>query len=230
MSSPILRRFEELEKRRVSYSGLRGGVWWLFGFIGHRLFRRYPPDIVASDGKRYLNLGSGQVQMPGFVNADFYRLHKLLSKSHADWMLDLTKPLKCRDSYWDGIKLEHVNEHLLFTENYRLLQELFRTLRPGGTLRIVAPDLDHYLRWSDLSATEPKMQRYQTLPEAVSNLTQNHAHVSVWDSTLMTELLSEVGFGEIQTVALGEGRSKPLLNDSSSHAWQSFYLEALKPL
>jgi predicted SAM-dependent methyltransferase len=45
-------------------------------------------------------------------------------------------------------------------------------MKPGGVLRIVVPDLDRYLRWNALKAVEKKMNRYSSLPEAISNLTQ----------------------------------------------------------
>ena len=65
--------------------------------------------------------------------------------------------------------MEHTNEHILYSDNYNLLKELFRTMKPGGVIRIVVPDLDKYLEWNDLRKTVSKMGRYKSLPEAICN-------------------------------------------------------------
>lgn len=148
------KRFLELEKSRLNHYGLKRLVWRIFAIIGHALFRRFPPNIVAKDGKRFLNLGAGEVIIDGFVNADFYRLHHLFKLRSANWMIDITKPLKCKDCFWDGVIIEHTNEHILYSQNYDMLTELYRTMKPGAVLRIVVPDLGHYLRWKSLKAVE----------------------------------------------------------------------------
>ena len=222
------KRFLELEKVRLKHYGFKRLVWRIFGVIGHAFFRRFPPNVSTKDGKKFLNLGAGGVLIDGFVNADFYRLHHLFKANAANWMIDITKPLKCKDSYWDGVLIEHTNEHILYSENYDMLSELFRTMRSGGVLRIVVPDLGRYLEWSDLRRVENKMNRYGSLAEAISNLAQNHLHVSVWDYELMKELLEELGFvnvnrSEYQASSLDE------FVDSENHRWQSLYVEGQKP-
>jgi predicted SAM-dependent methyltransferase len=225
----LLDRFTSLESKRVNYDGLKGYVWQLFGYLGESFFKKKPPNTAPKSGLKLLNLGAGSVKLEGFVNADFYRLHKLLSKSRADWMLDLSKPLNCDNDYWDGVLIEHVNEHLLYSQNYLLFKELFRTLRSKGVLRIVVPDLNHYLSWNELRLNEPKMDRYKSLPEAISNLTQNHAHVSVWNKELLQEVLEDIGFVEITETGYMNGNLQELIKDSKNHQWQSLYMEAKKP-
>ena len=117
----MIERFLELEQRIVKPYGFKRFVWRLFGRIGHAFFSFYPPEVISSSGKKLLNLGAGTSLQNDFVNADFYRLHHLLKRSSADWMLDITKPLKCKDNYWDGVYLSHVNEHITFSANYNLL-------------------------------------------------------------------------------------------------------------
>ena len=222
-------RFLELEKNRLNHYGFKRLVWRIFALIGHAFFRRFPPNIrMTKDGKRFLNLGAGEVIIDGFVNADFYRLHHLFKSHSANWMIDITKPLKCKDNFWDGVIIEHTNEHILYSQNYELLTELYRTMKPGGVLRIVVPDLGRYLRWNILRAEEKKMNRYSSLPEAISNLTQNHLHVSVWDYSLMAELLGDIGYTEIVESKYGCSKVKEF-TDSPNHEWQSLYVEAIKP-
>ena len=226
----IFKRFSTLEKPRLYTHGFSKSIWRFFGVIGDMFFKSYPPKKVDTSQKNLLNLGSGSVDLKNFINADFYRLHKIWSKNKADWMLDITKPMKCLDNYWDGVLIEHTNEHILYTENYNLLSELYRTMKPGAVLRIVVPDLDKYLDWNSLKETVPKMNRYHSLPEAICNLTQNHLHVSARNFDLMNELLCEIGFTDITKTSFMNGFMPELLVDSENHQWQSLYLEAKKSI
>ena len=225
----IIERFYKLEKPKLYTHGFSQSIWRIFGLIGNKFFKRYPPKKVHSSQKNLLNLGSGAINLDHFINADFYRLHKIWSKNKADWMLDITKPIKCINNYWDGILIEHTNEHILYSDNYNLLSELYRTMKPGAVLRMVMPDLDKYLEWKTLKSTVPKMSRYHTLPEAISNLTQNHLHFSVWNFDLMDELLREIGFTDVVKTDFMKGSMPELLVDSENHKWQSLYVEATKP-
>tara|TARA_B110000259_G_C13890019_1_gene352557 strand:- start:103 stop:789 length:687 start_codon:yes stop_codon:yes gene_type:complete len=226
----ILNRFKILEKPRLYSHGFSPAIWRIFGKIGNKFFQSYPPKKVDSSQKNLLNLGSGGISLDAFINADFFRLHKIWSKDRADWMLDITKPMKCIDNYWDGVIIEHTNEHILYSDNHNMLSELFRTMKPGGVLRIVVPDLDKYLDWENLKETVPKMSRYQSLPEAICNLTQNHLHVSVWNFDLMNEVLNDIGFTNITKTSFMKGMMPELLVDSENHQWQSLYIEAKKPI
>ena len=63
--------------------------------------------------------------------------------------------------------------------------ELLRVMKTGVTLRLVVPELDSYLNWNETRKLEPKMHRYISLPEAISNLAQSHEHIAVWNFDLM---------------------------------------------
>lgn len=225
-SDEIQERFYNLEKRRLYY-GFKPFLWSLFGRIGNSFFRREAP---ACEGESFLNLACGDRRIKGWINADFYRLHNLLWQRNQlpDWFVDLTKPLKCKDNYWDGIVIEHANEHLLYSQNLRLFREVLRILKPGGVLRIVVPDIDRYLDWKNLRMVEPKMARYGSLAEAISNVTQNHAHASVWNEALLAEVLNKVGFVDVQKKEY-KVSSRPLMAiDAEGHRWESLYMEASK--
>jgi len=225
----MIDRFAELESKRVD-SSAKDLVWMAFGVLGNRLFARNPPDRTNSEGRRMLNLGCGAQRVEGWVNADFFRLHQWVMRSPKapEWMVDLTHPLKCADNYWDGVFAEHVNEHLTYSQNYRLMTEVLRILKPSGRVRIVCPDLDKYLEFERLSEKYPKFDRYQSLPEAISNLAQNHAHKSVWNPALMSEMLERIGYDDVSVRSFGESADPSLCVDSPNHEWQSLYVEASK--
>lgn len=221
--------FKTLEKSKLSFGGFSYFVWRFFGFIGNNFYKKYPPSrILGPSNKRLLNLGAGWTRKKGFVNADFYRFHQQFGKLKLDWMLDITKPLKCKDNFWDGIILEHTNEHISYVDNYHLFCELYRTLKSGGILRLIMPDLDIYLKYKLNCNKSKKMNRYKSLPEAISNLTQSHLHLSTWNYDLLEEVLQEIGFKKIKKVSFMEGSEKELIIDRQSHQWQSLYCEAIK--
>jgi len=225
----VLERFRTLEKRRVHFN-VRSLLWGFFGIIGHSFFRKSPPHKNI-DGLRLLNLGCGDRRIEGWVNADFYRLHNILWKRHnlPDWLIDITKPLRCDDNFWDGVLVEHVIEHILYIQNFELLTEIFRIIKPNAILRVIVPDLDRYLDWENLREIELKMARYGSLAEAVSNITQNHAHKSVWNEALMSEVLNEIGFVDIKRKSFRVSASERMAVDAEGHRWESLYMEARKP-
>lgn len=217
----------ELESKRIKAFGVKRQIWRIFAVLGELFFKKYPPDLQTAEGLRLLNLGSGGKLLKGYINADFYRLHKIFSKKSNEWMLDITKKMKCRDDYWDGVLIEHTNEHILYSENYDMLSEIHRTLKVGAPLRIVVPDLDKYLRWNELRNAEKKMARYHSHAEAISNLSQNHLHVSIWNFDLMAELLTQIGFSKVSQKDFGIS-DFTYFEDSPNHKWQSVYIEAIK--
>jgi SAM-dependent methyltransferase len=227
--SGMLTRFLELEASRTKPLSTKGLVWTAFGAFGNLFYQRPPPR--ATGARRLLNLGCGQHVVDGFVNADFFRFHQLIVGTDApEWMLDLRKPLNCPDDYWDGIFMEHTNEHLSYSENHALLCELLRVLKPGSLLRLVVPDLDRYLRFEEHQLEFPKFHRYATLPEAVSSLTQGHGHRSVWNPALMAAVLADTGFVHAEAVDFQVGSDRELLVDTEFRRWESFYMEGRKPV
>lgn len=231
INTKLLERFQTLEGCRVHF-GLKKFLWTFFGRIGNKFFSTEPPKTITINGSILLNLGCGDRRLEGWVNADFYRLYHFLWQRERlpDWMVDISKPLHCKDNFWDGILIEHVNEHILYSQNLKLFSEIFRVLKPDGVLRIVVPDLDRYLNWADLRSTEPKMARYGSLAEAVSNLTQNHAHASVWNEALLNEVLSAIGFIGIQKKEYRVSSNHLMAVDAEGHRWESLYMEARKPI
>src|ERR1700739_2153298 len=117
-------------------------------FVGEAFFKRLPP-IRGNGGARLLHLGCGNVKFADWVNADFYNFHDLLANREfaPDWMLDLTKPIRCPDGYWDGIFSEHTLEHLTYAQDIHALKEVFRMLKPGAWVRIVTPDVSKYIAY-----------------------------------------------------------------------------------
>ncbi|HEY9073666.1 MAG TPA: hypothetical protein VIN67_05985, partial [Desulfobaccales bacterium] len=64
--------------------------------------------------------------------------------------------------------------------------------------------------------------------EAVSSLTQEYGHKSVWDAASLIRLLDKVGFHKINEVNFQEGSDNRIIKDCPDRVWESFYVEAQK--
>ena len=192
-----------------------------------RLFLNQPPPVV-NPMVNLLNLGCGNQLFDGWVNADFFEI-KFWKNSKRIWMLDLRYPLNCKDNYWDGVFTEHTLEHLRFHHAFNLLKEVLRTLKPKCWLRISVPDLKKYVDFYSGVKTQENFHNYSTGAEAISSLTQNFGHLSLWDSELLERTLCEVGFVNVRQTDFAEGTDGRLLKNKEGRKWESLYMEAQKP-
>lgn len=185
------------------------------------LTRRVP---ATASQPRLLNLGCGPVRYPEWVNADFYTFGWILHGfSRPEWVMDATKPWKCPDNYWDGIFTEHVLEHLSYKDAIFAIGECYGTLKPGAWLRISVPDIDKFIGFEHLK------DKYQRRPVAVSVAAQHFEHRSVWDVSLMMEVVAECGFTNIREIEFGCGTDEKLIKDQEVRREESLYVEAQKP-
>lgn len=197
-------------------------------FIGRMLLSRHPP---LKNG--YCNLGCGSNYEEGYCNADFFPfngLRRLLRRprKRLDWAVDLRYPLKCRDGYFKGVFFEHTFEHLDVWDGQKLLSELHRILRAGGTLRVTVPSLKKYIDYYIGAASHPGFDHWKIRSEALWSLTQNWGHKAVYDADLLGKLLTDAGFVNVEQCSFRQGRDKALLLDSKSRDWETLYVEATR--
>jgi SAM-dependent methyltransferase len=136
---------------RAYYDELANYLKSLYGLDGKELaaardnFYQAVADYESAlSGARYanvkLNLGSANVALKGFVNADLVPAEGIV-------VADLTKPWPWQDSSIDYVRASHVIEHLpdkIFTMN-----ELWRVLKSGARADIVVPTTDGPGAWQD---------------------------------------------------------------------------------
>jgi hypothetical protein len=87
-----------------------------------------------------VNFGSGPHRLAGFVNVD------LDASCRPDVVADLSRPLPFADACADAIFTEDFVAQLEPDGLRRFLAECRRMLRPGGTLRVLTPDLRRFMR------------------------------------------------------------------------------------
>lgn len=191
-------------------------------------------QLKLNRNKNYLNLGCAGDYFEGYVNADFFYKFKFWKKYSLtrDWQLDLRYPLDCPDGVFDGIFFEHTLEHLYPDDAQNLLRELHRIMKKGSTLRVTVPDLQKYIEYYNDELKEPEKSEFDTRFEspcvAISSLTQNYFHYSVWDYEHLKISLEMAGFSDVKKSAFGKAQDKKLDLDRRERAWETLYVEAIK--
>jgi len=109
-----------------------------------------------------LNLGCGSQVVDGWINVDyslgarlakfplFRSINQKLKLFDLDWnpriyIHDLSKRFPWLDSSIDVIYSSHTLEHLSKDDGVKFLHECYRVLRQDGMIRIVVPDLRHFV-------------------------------------------------------------------------------------
>jgi len=89
---------------------------------------------------RYVNLGCGNHCDSSWINID------IASNNMEVICCDLRKGISLPDNSCDVVYHSHLIEHLRKNEAKLLLMECFRVLKPGGIIRVAAPDLEKICR------------------------------------------------------------------------------------
>lgn len=198
-----------------------------------------------------LHLGCGLITPDGWINMDgswnarlakhpFWRkvlaATSIISKDQSSiaWnpkiiSRDVRKPLPFPVDTLDAIYASHLLEHLYLNEARQLLQECFRTLRPGGVLRMVVPDLRAaaiaYLKFADsydfrnsknatpadwlnskLLLREPSAAQGNVFSKVYTNLKDFHSHKWMYDAPSLCSEFSKVGFVDVGEMQLHRSR------------------------
>jgi predicted SAM-dependent methyltransferase len=180
----------------------------------------------------YLNIGCGESEHKDFINLDY----QWRPNVHICW--DITRGLPFDSGSIKGIFIEHCLEHISFSQCQSVLKELYRILKPNGTVRIIAPDAELYFDLYQKERNgetvsfpyvgEEDIRKGFTPMMAVNRIFRNHGHQYAYDARTFEMLLRNAGFGSIRRVAFMEGTDKTLLVDSEFRRIESLYIEATK--
>jgi predicted SAM-dependent methyltransferase len=216
-----------------------------------------------------LNLGCGQVRPQGWINTDSSlnsliqqvpvlgklvarRYSKVTYQSGNARYMNLNRPWAFADNSVDVVYASHLFEHLKADSARLFLREAYRTLKPGGVLRLVMPDLyKHALTYVNrYEAGEQEayrdflwalnLHRDNAYPPGhfLENLLGRlqgwpHQHKFMYDPYLLTKMMQENGFEAIESGAFGESKYLTEIADVENPETRgygnSLYLEAKKP-
>lgn len=171
---------------------------------------------------RRLHLGCGWNHLEGWVNID-------LVGSKADLVWDIRRDLPFPHGSMDAVFLEHVLEHMPYSQGISVLRNALQVLRPGGILRVGVPNAGMY---ADLYVADPqRLQDWRwgrpTPMLALREVFQEHGHVTAWDGATLLLVLQEAGFSSAQIMPAGESRLTPA-PDLRERWDETVYAEAVR--
>jgi len=129
---------------------------------------------------------------------------------------DVVRGLPIARESCQGIYCSHVLEHLSYEDCLVALRNTFLYLKPGGTFRLVVPDLEQLVRAYLASSAEApgnwlmevsdlgRVRRPRGLKSFVLAWLGNSAHLWMWDEKSMTAALAHAGFRQIRRAAFGD--------------------------
>jgi predicted SAM-dependent methyltransferase len=137
---------------------------------------------------------------------------------------DLAYSIPLADGIADYVYSSHFLEHLFRQDGEKLLMESFRVLKPGGTVRVVVPDLEHAI---SLYATgqKDKMLFENFFVEDDDSYYARHKYM--YDFEMLSVALKRVGFHDIRRCEFRKGRT-PDLECLDNRPDESLFVEATR--
>jgi predicted SAM-dependent methyltransferase len=235
---------KELETLRLPFS---------IELIKFKYWRHYGA-IVNCDGseamekeKIKINWGSFKDTFgAGWLNVDILNVKPYIPADHKFKQWDVRQRLTwLADNSVDLHRVSHLIEHLTLDEAKIFLSELYRTLKPGGLVRIATPDLDiivkHYYNrdMSFFNAVEqpPEYIQAPTMGEKLSRLifSGDYQHKAIYTFEMLRNFLeqagfqSRAGFTKIFRGVPGFSHSEAMqMETNDQHQDISLYVEAIK--
>jgi SAM-dependent methyltransferase len=178
------------------------------------------------------------LRLAGVLGAESAGLAAAARAENIQWA-DAVRRIPCPDAAAEVVYSAHMIEHLDRGEARRFLAEVRRVLRPGGIVRLAAPDLgllvDDYLSARD--ADEFMRRTHLTQPRPAGLLPRLRAavlgsrhHLWMYDGASLSQLLRSAGFAAVAVRPPGETAiADPGSLDLKERAEESVYVEAVNP-
>ncbi len=216
-----------------------------------------------------LNLGCGAVRPEGWINTDSSLnaniqkipligkiitrpFNKVVYEGGSMVYMNLNKRWKYADNTVDIVYASHLFEHLSSAAAKLFLSESYRSLKPGGVIRLVVPDLykickryiDEYETGAIKDPTEFIMWAINMHREGqygakigfikklvFENQGYPHQHKFMYDEKSLSIKIAEAGFTGLRSLVYGVSEYIPEIKDveGTREHYLSVYIEALKP-
>ncbi len=212
--------------------------------VGHINFNKIVGYTRIFGGKMKVNLGGqkGRKQFPkGWVIVD--------TRKGADKVVDIADaPLPFNDNSVDVFYSSHTLEHIWPDRLHFVLSEVYRSLKAGGTIRVVVPDIDIAIR--DYVKGDHKLLKHKDSPTKMafvpnspiyylaswffsysfngSERRVSGGHVNVFTKRSMFDYLGAAGFKNV--VKMKFNKCSPIFKgcDFKRYANCSLYVECKK--
>lgn len=163
--------------------------------------------LYANNRGIKITLGTGTTIHPGWIDTDYRPLTSDVL------YLNATKAFPFPANSVDYFHTEHMIEHLPLISAQFILRECYRTLKPGGKVRIATPDI---MRLNKLltDPSDPKTSQYAefalcNVPPKVevgtpltpcmvfNNFVRDWGHQFIYDEATLSALLVRAGFASV---------------------------------
>jgi predicted SAM-dependent methyltransferase len=170
-----------------------------------------------------LHLGCAASPKEGWLNVD-------LVGHGADLAWNLRRRLPFPDCSADAVFHEHVLEHFSPEHGLVLLDECFRLLRPGGTVRVGVPDARAYAQ-SYLAGGRGMIEKVRpgrpTPMLALEEIFYHHGHKAMYDAETLTFFIRAAGFKDVAERSFGDSVLSPA-PDSTHRREETIYVEGTR--
>ena len=204
--------------------------------------QRLVANYLATGSPRKLQIGCGDNELAGWLNTE-------LCPRGTQIFLDATKPFPFDDNVFAFIYSEHMIEHIALRDAEAMLSECFRVMAPGGTIRIVTPDLEFLTTL--LSTPPPPVLRdyiaysidehhiHAQGPEGIAvfnHFVRAWGHQYIHTPASLGTLMARAGFDQLQRCGLNDSAHAELSGLAKTDRMppgfvemESFVLEGRKP-
>jgi predicted SAM-dependent methyltransferase len=217
-----------------------------------RLKRNQRKSIPSQFSPVKVNLGCGLAVTAGWVNIDgslnalvstlprpLYRLAYRLTgasryysedeycrllRDHYFIHHDLAHSIPLANGVADFVYSSHFLEHLFRRDGENILAESFRVLKPGGTIRVVVPDLAYALSLYSAGEKE-KMLLDNFFVEDDDSYYARHKYM--YDFAMLDDALKRAGFHDIRRCEFRKGHA-PDLASLDNRPDESLFVEATR--
>lgn len=202
----------------------------------HKINPWYVLKVARLRKKKNLlvNVGCGPFgKASGWINLDLYPIR------HVYIQTDCRKKLILANDSCKGILVEMFLEHLDPVDELPFfLKECYRSLEPGGILRIIVPDASKFIHayysdgWEKMNkisyGEDDWSKEFSCKMEALNHVfLQEYEHYGGWDYQRALIELKKAGFQDIVRVGYNLGRF-PQIIDREFHKANGLYVEGVK--
>ena len=160
---------------------------------------------------RRLQLGAGTEPLAGWLNTDLEPSGPQVA------YLDATRPFPFAPATFDYVFTEHQIEHVELEQAFAMLEECFRVLKPGGTIRVATPSLEAMVALCTAEPDELQRHYLRTVGDMyypglglyegallVNNMFRNWGHRFIYDRRTLRAGLERAGFVDVTFHEVGE--------------------------
>ena len=155
---------------------------------------------------------------------------------------DIVKGLPIPPSSCEGVYCSHVLEHLALDDFRRAIRNTYSVLKPGGTFRLVVPDLETAVRRYQADRADDACRHFMEdahlglktrakgIRAILSAAWGASCHLWIWDFKMMRAELANAGFHDIRRASFGDGRAPAFLEVEMEDRWtESLGVECKRP-